>query len=232
MNTSDFSLPFDDLVLKGSTFGAAPRLMSLHGGGTARHTGVHYLLRPLAEAGVPGVAFDFSGHGDSSGVVAGSGLRHRVAQARAVADHLAMAPPLCLIGTSMGGHVACRLVEHFQPRAMVLFCPAAYSAEAETVPFGPDFQRVLRGTTDFGDSPAFDALENFEGRLLLVFGDADTVIPPAVQRAYADRARRASSVELIRLAGAPHRLHGWLDDPAHTARRRHVLDRMRATLAG
>jgi len=234
MTPETFTLPFEDLLLSGATIGAdathAPVLMSLHGGGTARHTGVHYLMQPLAEAGFPGVAFDFSGHGDSSGQVQGSALNHRVAQARAVASHLAMRPPLALIGTSMGGHIACRLIEHSKPRALVLFCPAAYSAEAETVPFGPAFQQVLRGTTDFRASPAFDALETFEGRLLVVYGDEDTVIPKAVQQQYAERARRARCVEVVRLPGAPHRLHGWLESEAQAAARQHVVERMIATL--
>lgn len=236
MSIQAFTLPFEDLTLSGATIGAdaahPPVLMSLHGGGAARHTGVHYLMQALAEAGWPGVAFDFSGHGGSGGSVEGSGLGHRVAQARAVAGHLALRPPLALIGTSMGGHIACRLIEHFRPPALVLFCPAAYSAEAETVPFGPAFQQVLRGTTDFHASPAFDALETFEGRLLVVFGDDDTVIPPAVQQQYAERARQARSVEVIRLPGAPHRLHGWLDTAAQAGQRRQVIDRMIATLSG
>lgn len=234
MTIQAFTLPFENLLLNGATIGAdaahPPVVMSLHGGGTARHTGVHYLMQPLAAAGFPGVTFDFSGHGGSSGLVEGSGLDHRAAQARAVADHLALRPPLALIGTSMGGHIACRLIEQFQPPALVLFCPAAYSAEAETVPFGPAFQQVLRGTTDFHASPAFDALEIFEGRLLVVFGDEDAVIPAAVQQQYAERARKARSVEVIRLPGAPHRLHGWLDSDAQAAARQQVIDRMIATL--
>ncbi|MCZ2497726.1 alpha/beta fold hydrolase [Xylophilus sp. Kf1] len=230
-----FQLPFEDVVLRGATLGAGPgrppTVMSLHGGGTARHTGVHPLLRPLAEAGWPAVGFDFSGHGDSGGSVEGSGLRQRSAQARAVAAHLALRPPLALVGTSMGGHIACRLIPHFRPRALLLFCPAAYSAEAESVPFGPAFGAVLRATTDFAASPAFDDLENFEGRLLLVYGEEDSVIPPAVQHQYAERARRARSVERLRLPGAPHRLHGWLAEDAQAEVRRRLVARMLATLA-
>lgn len=243
--TTDFSLRAGDVTLRGSVTGATalapprssrssrsprpPRLLALHGGGQSSRRGVQYLLDGLANGGVPSASFDFSGHGESSGEVAGSSLRERMAQAASVAAHVAPQEPLSLMATSMGGHIACRLIERLNPPALVLFCPAAYTAQAEDAPFGPVFQGILRATTDYASSPAFTALEQFEGRLLLVHGTDDAVIPAQVLEQYAHRARRAKSVEVVRLAGAGHKLHAWL--PAHEEDHRRVLDAVLRTLA-
>jgi pimeloyl-ACP methyl ester carboxylesterase len=138
-----------------------------------------------------------------------------------------MAAPVALIGTSMGGHIACRLIAELKPQALVLFCPAAYAAAAEALPFGPELQHCLRTTTDFADSPAFDALERFDGRLLLVLGDDDAVIPAEVIHGYRTRARHAASVEVICLP-TDHKLHRWLETRPDEAGQ--VLQRVLATL--
>jgi pimeloyl-ACP methyl ester carboxylesterase len=233
--TTDFSLPVGSVILRGNvTRGAvaagAPRLLALHGGGQSSRRGMQYLLSGLAAAGVGSASFDFQGHGDSTGQVEGSSLRERAAQAAAVAAHVAPGHALSLMGTSMSGHVACALIARLNPPALVLFCPAAYAARAEDAPFGPRFQAVLRSTTDYADSPAFTALEDFEGRLLLVFGSEDAVIPAQVLDQYAHRARHAKSVEVVRLPGAGHKLHEWL--PAHEEDHRVVLDAVLRTLDG
>lgn len=196
-----------------------PRVLALHGGGVSTHRGAQWLLAPLAAQGWPGAGFDFVGHGETGDALEGSSLDHRIAQAHAVADALPLAAPRVLVASSMGGHVACRLIEPLRPRALVLFCPAAYAASAESQPFGPAFQRTIRATTDFDASPAFTALERFDGRLLLVLGSDDAVIPPAVFAAYRGRARNAERVEVLVLEGAGHLLHRWLAErPLQAAR--------------
>ena len=210
----DFSVDAADQTLRGTVTGNAagdaPSVLALHGGGQSSRRGIQYLLSALARDGVASASFDFSGHGDSTGQVEGSSLNERMAQALAVAGHVAPGRLLSLIGTSMGGHVACSLIERLQPPALVLFCPAAYVAPAQDAPFGPSFQQILRSTVDYASSPAFTALEGFEGRLLLVHGTQDAVIPAQVLDQYERRARRAESVEVVRLEGAGHKLHDWL----------------------
>ena len=197
----------------------AARVLALHGGGVSTHRGAQWLLAALAAQGWPGAGFDFVGHGETGGALEGSSLAHRIAQARAVAGALPLAAPRVLVASSMGGHIACRLIDALRPRALLLFCPAAYEAAAESQPFGAAFQRTIRATTDFDASPAFTALDRFDGRLLLVLGSEDAVIPPAVSAAYRRRARAAERVEVIVLEGAGHLLHRWLDERPHEAAR-------------
>lgn len=204
--------------LHGSTWGrtaaTVPRLLSLHGGGAATdHRRMEYLLHPLAAHGWAGAAFDCVGHGTTGGSLQGSSLADRQAQALAVAAHLglgAACPPLALMASSMGGHTACQLLDALQPRALVLFCPAAYTPTAEHLPFGPAFQQTLRATTDFADALAWAALRRFRGRLLLVWGAEDAVIPPAVIQGYGLAAKAARSVDVVQLPGVGHALHAWL----------------------
>lgn len=234
MARSHFQLPFRNVQLHGTSTHSpsysAPRTLALHGGGASSRLGYQPLLDLLAEHGHASVAFDFAGQGESTGRMADSGLRDRAQQVLAVVDFLGMPRPVSLIASSMGGHIACSLIEALAPPALVLYCPAAYEAAAMDLPFGPAFQQVIRATSDFASSPAFDALERFEGRLLLVLGAEDAVIPRQVEDGYCSRARRARSVEVLRLAGAGHHLHAWLKErPAEFNR---VAQRVRATLQG
>ncbi|WP_428001435.1 alpha/beta hydrolase [Acidovorax sp.] len=234
MARSHFQLPFRDVRLHGTTTHSpshsTPRTLALHGGGASSRLGYQPLLDFLAARGHASVAFDFAGQGESTGSMAASGLRDRAQQALAVVDFLQMPRPVSLIASSMGGHIACSLIDALAPPALVLYCPAAYEAAALEVPFGPAFQQVIRATSDFAASPAFDALERFEGRLLLVLGAEDAVIPRQVEDQYIRRARKASHVEVLRLDGAGHHLHAWLKDrPVEFA---HVAQRVLATLEG
>ena len=225
-----FHVDHADARLHGSRWatraGQAPHMLALHGGGVSTHLGAQWLMAALAAQGWPGAGFDFVGHG---ACLCDAVVEARSFQ-RAVAEALPIAAPRVLVASSMGGHIACRLIEPLQPRALILFCPAAYEAAAESQPFGPAFQRTLRATTDFDASPAFTALDRFDGRLLLVLGSEDAVIPPAVVAAYRRRARAAERVEVLMLEGAGHLLHRWLAErPLDAAR---VPARVLATLDG
>ena len=234
MQEQEFQALCNGRALHGTVFHRTsrqpPRTLALHGGGRSSRQGYRPLLTYLAGQGQSAAAFDFAGQGDSPGLMSDSSLNDRAAQALAVVERLGLQPPVSLIASSMGGHIACSLIPHLAPAAMVLFCPAAYEAAAQPVAFGPAFQQVIRATTAFAASPAFSALDQFEGRLLLVLGEHDAVIPREVEHGYITRATRARSVEVIRLAGSGHALHAWLQ--YHPVDRQHVFARVLATLRG
>lgn len=206
--------PHGSTVLHGSLLGQratqSPRLLSLHGGGQTDHRRMDYLLQPLAAAGWSSAAFDHIGHGATGGSLLGSSLDDRLAQARSVIAALGLQRPDALIASSMGGHTACSLLDSLQPRALILYCPAAYVSAAQDQPFGPAFQQTLRSSSDFAASPAFAVLRRFRGHVLLVWGEHEQVIPPAVQQLYADSARAAAGLDIVHLPGADHSLHLWL----------------------
>lgn len=206
--------------------GSGPTVLALHGLGTAasRH-GTRYLLDAIEPHGFGWLTFDFSGNGDSTGVLTESTLRGRRAEALAAAGHLdGIAAPV-LIGTSMGAHLAASCIPELRPRALVLFCPAAYPADAA----GLRFDGSLSKPGNYPDSPAYAGLREFDGDLLIISAGEDQVVAPTVIDGYVDSAERARSTEVIRLDGYDHFIHRRL--PGHPEDRNRVVQAMLRVLS-
>lgn len=184
--------------------------LSLHGGGPSSKETTDYLVPTFARAGYSWASLDFSGQGRSSGPLAESSLERRLGEAVDLCTHLDMAP-LVLIGTSMGGSIATKLTEVLPVDRLILFCPAAYSVAAWGLRFGHGFTQEIRRPNSFLDTDAAEVCGRFRGRVLLVFGDQDEVIPPAVQTLYKTAFHRAESVTFVEIPGCPHPIHRWLE---------------------
>jgi pimeloyl-ACP methyl ester carboxylesterase len=236
MHVSAFRLPFKGFGLHAETCWAGSQergderyVLFLHGGGAATSSeGTRYLREELAERGVASVALDFSGHGRSGGRMEEASLDRRREEALRLVDSLQPPRPRAIVATSMAGHVACRLAETLRPEALVLFCPAAYEADAESARFGEPFRAVIRATRSFGQSPAFEALRGFEGRVLCFYGTQDVVIPNEVQQGYAEACASAKLADFRVFEGAGHKLHDWI--AGQPALRCEVVDRITAAL--
>ncbi|GAA4291948.1 hypothetical protein GCM10023086_01440 [Streptomyces venetus] len=202
--------------------GAPPDVVHLHGFGTtaSRHA-VRYLLDDLAGHGHSSLTFEFSGNGESTGELEQTTLRQRRNESLAAARLLAEDRRPVLIGTSMGAHLAAWTVPDLRPRALALFCPAAYPDSEADVRFGQE--RARPGP--YADSPAFAGIREFDGDLLIVAGDHDQVVPGSVIDAYLAHSVKARSRRLIRL-DCDHFIHRRLPDRAE--RRREVLGALRA----
>ncbi|MFF7777734.1 alpha/beta hydrolase [Streptomyces tanashiensis] len=189
--------------------GADPEILTLHGLGTAatRHR-ARYLLDAWAAHGHGSLTFDFSGNGDSSGDLSRSTLRRRRAETLAAAAWLRKDRRPVVLGTSLGAHLAAWTVRELRPRALVLFCPATYPEHAADLPF--DGSLVRPG--NHSDSPAYAALREFDGDLLIFGARQDQVCPPEVIEGYLDNARRARSAEVVWFEGCDHFVHRWLPD--------------------
>ncbi len=183
--------------------------ISLHGAGPAGRERARYLTAPLAESGRPSLRFDYSGHGDSSGVLHDSSLQDRIDQTLHFTKYLDRGHPLIVIGTSMGGHIAARMTETWNVGVLVLITPAAYSLEAETAQFGEPFTIAIRRPDSWQTSPAFEALRGYRNRALLITCGNDQVIPPGVVSRYKD-ALSSSRLKCLHFPDGPHNIHGWL----------------------
>ncbi len=141
--------------------------MLLHGAGDGCAGRLLPLLAEFVARGCRGLAFDFSGHGQSTGALAESSLRRRFAQAVAVID--ARVPgdgPLVLVGFSMSGQTVADLAAHYGERvaALGLCAPAVYAAAAWPVPFGAGdgrFSEIIRAADSWRESPALDVLRAY-----------------------------------------------------------------------
>lgn len=191
--------------------GSGMSIMTLHGlGQTAtRHT-TRYVLDHLLKRGHGSMCFEFSGNGDSTGVLAESCLLQRRHEALAAAEHLDKGKPVTLIGTSMGAHLAAWLVPDLRPHGLVLFCPAAYPAHAAELKFDGGFVRPGR----YADSPAYTGLRGFTGELLIVAAKQDHVVPAETIDGYLASASSARGKTVIWLDGCDHFIHRWLPHQA------------------
>ena len=204
--TRVFRVPFDGHVLIGDVMAGAgqPRLLLLHGAGTSCRERWRQLREHFAAHGIGSVAFDCIGHGDTGGDLKATSLRSRTEQACAVIDAIGPAQPLAVLGASMGGYTAVTLLSRYPVESLILVGPAMYTAEAYAVPFGAGFTEIIRRPRSWEGSDAWALLAGFAGRLLIVAGEHDAVIPPDVIQNIYDSARQARERTLYVARGASH----------------------------
>ncbi|MFJ9741433.1 alpha/beta hydrolase [Streptomyces sp. NPDC101166] len=190
----------------------------LHGAGDSSADRLLPLLGEFAAQGCRSLAFDFSGHGESSGELRKSSLRQRFEQAVSVIDAFVPADgALVLVGFSMSGQTVADLVAHYGGRvaAVGLCAPAVYAGEAWEEPFGDGdgrFSAVIRTADSWRDSPALSVLRGFEGRAVLAVPGTDTVIPAAVTEAVQEALATRAQYTRLELPEAEHRLGLWFRD--------------------
>jgi uncharacterized protein len=185
-----------------------PSVVHLHGlGPTATRHGVRYLLDELAEHGYGSLTFDYSGNGDSIGVLEESTIGRRQEESLAAVAQLGCDEAPVLIGTSMGAHLAATTVPVLRPRGLVLFVPAAYPGGSDNLRF--DGSLVKPGY--YADSSAFVGLREFNGDLLIVAAKNDEVVPREVIDGYLANAQNTRSTEVIWF-DCDHFIHRWLPE--------------------
>jgi pimeloyl-ACP methyl ester carboxylesterase len=228
VHTVEYRIPAGDETLACSVDYAegvsTPSVICLHGGGPSGRHSTEYLATVLQANGRSVIRFDFSGHGDSTGVMAESSLKKRFLEAKAVLDYFGLGDGVAVIGTSMGGHIACALASEVFVEALVFFGPAAYSVRAWDVPFDFGFTDIIREEGSFLDSDIVDLLRGFTGRALHVIGERDEIIPAGVTNLYAEALSHCKVFDCYTIAGCPHPLHRWVQ--SHPDIRRRVEERV------
>ncbi|MDX3488288.1 alpha/beta fold hydrolase [Streptomyces sp. ID05-18] len=216
----DFTHDHDGERLSG-VYGGDPSggtAVVLHGAGNSSTERLLPLVQEFVAHGCRGVAFDSSGHGESSGKLSELSLRRRFEQAVAVIDAYGGAEgPLVLVGFSMSGQTVADLVAHYGDRvtALGLCAPAVYTAEAWDVPFEDGdgrFSGIIRRPDSWREAPAFQVLRTYEGRAVLAVPGTDAVIPAAVTEAVQDALAARAQYTRFDLPDAQHQLGMWFRD--------------------
>lgn len=156
-----------------------------------------YCAKELAKNNINSLAVSPAGMGNSNADTFEESLAKRIdALAQATQEFVALTNTdpghIRIVGSSMGGHIALRLIEklaklNIRVDKILLSSPAAYSQEAELAPFGNEFSTVLRkGHPNPDESPAIQALKAYDGELMLTYMEDDQPIPPDIQTAYKD----------------------------------------------
>jgi pimeloyl-ACP methyl ester carboxylesterase len=148
--------------------------------------------------------FDFSGHGESTGMLEHSSLAKRVSEAQAALQFFDTDKPFNLLGFSMGGHIALELLKDYPVANLVLFYPGIYTKDAYELQFDQGFSEVIRQHESWRDTAVTENLKGFTGRFLIVIGENDDVIPDAVIDMIYATAKDAHRKEILRIPNATH----------------------------
>ncbi len=210
-----FAVRFNKTKLIGDIIpaGAKTSVLILHGSGKSNRLRYDYIRFPLAEDGIATCAFDFIGHGETGGNFESTSLKKRTQQAVAIIGQLKLSQPLGLLGGSMGAYTSIKLTEIFQVDRLVLTVPAVYSKDVYKIPFGKNLTEKLREKEGWRDSDAWEILEKFRGKLLIVVAGNDEVIPREVPKRIYEAASNAKSRHVHVLKNAPHQIRKHLIDP-------------------
>lgn len=232
MTPNHFTIPFSGHLLRGDTMGPTGpcSVLIIHGAGKGQRAGFHRLREYLAQHAVSSLAFDLIGHGETGGDLSESSLARRTEQALAVISQFPLAQAPTILGSSMGAYNAVKLSETVPAGALILGAPAAYDTAAHTVPFGDDFSAIIRQPRSWERSDAWEIMSRFEGRVLVLAAQNDTVIPPEIPARLFASATRAEARELYEIPESPHTWRDYLDnEPEQFAV---VMKKIRQIVAG
>jgi fermentation-respiration switch protein FrsA (DUF1100 family) len=165
------------------------------------------LAEALAERGIAVLLFDYRGYGGNPGSPSEEGLARDVRAARAYLLGEAGVPPdrLLYLGESLGAAVVTGLAAEHPPAGLVLRSPFVDLASVGRVhyPFLP-VRTLLRDRY-----PLADQLTDITVPTTVVYGTADSIIPPEQSAAVAEAA--AGPVRVVRVGGADHNDRALLD---------------------
>lgn len=183
----------------------------LHGGGQSSSKRFEFLQKYFLELNIASLAIDFRGCGLSEGNFKDGSLSNRIIDAGEAIHFFQKKtgmdlPQIYIWGSSMGGHVACRISAKFPGvKGLILQSPAAYGREAENVELGEEFTLTIRKPGGWSDSAAFTDLNLFQGEILVVYGKHDIDIPGGVKNRYIKIAERRGG-KSVTLGNGAHRL--------------------------
>lgn len=217
MLVQKFTLPVGQELIAGvkisrdKTDKRVPQVVYIHGGGVnSAKERVYDIAAPLLEHATI-TSFDCSGHGESTGELKKGSLKKRTVEALEVIQKYAK-EPLVLVGASMGGYIALRLLDCIRIDTLILMCPALYDGQAFEMRFDEGFTTIIRAHESWKNTDILDCLRAFTGKLLVIIGDRDEVIPSGVIDLIMNNAVNVRRKELYRIPDCPHNINTWLKE--------------------
>lgn len=217
MKINSFTLQVDEENIVGSILNSdlstlPPHFVYLHGAGIGIKEGIHSIAPTIINTGINILSFDFSGHGESTGALRKSSLKKRTREATAVIDQFSSKQPLIVCGSSMGGYLAIKMLEFYQIELLILFCPALYNENAYRMPFDQGFTEIIRKPNSWEKTDVLPLLQSYTGKLLIIIGEKDEVIPSGVIDLLMRHSISAEKKELYIIPDCPHRIVKWITE--------------------
>ncbi len=165
----------------------APTLLRISGGHNAGHRPNDW-QSTLAQQGITSVAFDFPGVGSSSGDLKSTNLnirlKHSLDVYQYVKDRIANDGPIFVLGVSMGGPIAIRMMSQVDAAGLLLCVSAAYPPDAWSKNFGDAFSQSIRRENAWKESSDFHLLSEVTCPILFGSAHNDEVIPKDITEKY------------------------------------------------
>jgi pimeloyl-ACP methyl ester carboxylesterase len=204
---------------------AVPGVLFVHGWGGAKE---QYLerARQVAALGCVCLTFDLRGHANTKpqqeAVTRNDNLRDVDAAYDVLAGHAsADSSAIAVVGSSYGGYLATILSSLRPVRWLALRAPALYRDEDWDTPKAQLDRHALsiyrRRAISAEENRALRACAAFEGDVLLVESEHDTIVPHAVTENYLAAFTRAHSLTYRVIEGADHGLSEDVWQQAYTS---------------
>jgi dienelactone hydrolase len=224
MNT--VSIAVDDQHINGKLLqppddnGRRPAVLFVHGWGSSQRRSIGK-AKQLLQAGFVCLTFNLRGHARTAEqretVTRAQNLRDVIAAYDLLAAQSDVdTAHIAVVGGSYGGYLATLLTTERDVRALALRAPALYKDADFDRPkrelnLDPDLPAYRRRRLEPSDNIALAAAARFEGDVLVVESEHDTVIPHPVIGNYLRAFRAAASVEHEVIGDADHGLSqkGW-----------------------
>jgi hypothetical protein len=177
----------------------APAVLVANGNGG--HRGLREpLARELVDAGLSVLLFDYRGYAGNPGSPSEEGLASDVRAARAFLVEEAGVPPerLVYFGESLGAAVVTELAAEHPPAGLVLRSPFEDLAAVARVHYPVVPSRLLLRDR----FPVAEQVARIDVPTIVVYGSADSIVPPEQSRAVAEAAARLERV--VEVSGADH----------------------------
>lgn len=192
--------------------GSKPKIFCMHGAGISNRKIFDPLRQSLLENEISSCALDFIGYGDTGGTVEESSLKSRTDQVRLIIEKTKSIEPLVIIAGSMGWYNAIKLTEIYPTELLVLSAPAVYRKDVYEIPFGDKFSSLIRETDSWENTDAWEILNNYKGKILILSAADDKVIPSEIIQKIYDNSQNAKYREILTIPNAPHRLVSYLSE--------------------
>lgn len=190
---------------------SSPGILFIHGAGNADQTRYFPWQEYLATQGICSFSFDVRGVGKSKGVFEDGSLNNRLIDAENalqtfIKTGVVDQSRLGVSGFSMGGHIAIRFLEqHPEIKGIILGCAAAYGKKSEDKKLNGEFTEVIRKEGSWKNAPVFQILNSYQGKVFVVYGEEERVIPQEIQQQFVTIAQKKGEAHYL-----PHMGHKLL----------------------
>lgn len=202
-----------------------PALIFVHGWKSDKR-GNSKRAKEISKLGFICLCIDLRGHGESDGTIDQFSVDNHLEDVKAAYKYLTSLPEvnknkIGIIGSSYGGNLAAIAANYLDFEWLVLRVPALYVDKYSHIPsdqlIGKNEEKHAFRTTNGTpkESSALKGVANFNGNILIIESDKDTVIPHPVIENYLRFIPNKSKLTYTIMKDAPHSLETEAQEKAY-----------------